>query len=426
VLGQVERILRSDTFQNAEALRRLLKYLAEKSVSGEAYQLKEYTIGLDAFGKPPTYDPRNDSIVRLQAGRLRQKLAEYYRAEGKEDRLIVELPKGHFKLSCEPRQAPADLSSESAVEGSSPAVAKRKRAFEIVCAALIFSLGWAAYSTAQLWTERRKAASALRPGWTADLEQLWRPLVSTNRPLIVAIEDPLFVELKGTDTYYRDKTLNRWEDVLRSGRVAAVRKAFKNVEIEPRYYYTDLGEVNVSFLIGRLLTLGQQNITLARSSLIYWQQMADNNVLFVGAPWFFDEQLAGMPIEPEMIQDRGGIHIRHPKAGAPADLIDQLPTGVAEDGEVYTLVTQTSGPLGTTDIESITSNRTPGRVAAVQWFTDPAFAQMLVARLRKPSGEIPRYYQLVLRVKFKDGVPTDTSYVLHHELQLKEQTARAK
>jgi hypothetical protein len=52
----------------------------------------------------------------------------------------------------------------------------------------------------------------------------------------------------------------------------------------------------------------------------------------------------------------------------------------------------------------------------VEWFTDPVYARALVARLRKPSGEIPRYYQVVLRVKFKDGVPTSTSYVLHHEL----------
>jgi len=420
VLVQVERILHSDTFQNAEALRRLLKYLADKSVSGEADQLKEYTIGIDAFGKPSSYDPRHDSIVRLQAGRLRQKLAEYYRTEGKDDPLIVELPKGHFRLSCEPRQV-SESPSEPNQEIAPPVKAKKAWAFEIVCAALIFALGWGIYATEQLWSERRKASSAYRPGWTPALEQLWKPLVATNRPLIVAIEDPLFVELKGTDTYYRDKSLNRWGDVLSSGKVAAIRKAFKNVEIEPRYYYTDLGEVNVAFLIGRLLTLGQQNITLARSSLIYWQQLADNNILFIGAPWFFDEQLAGMPIDLDMIQDRNGIHIQHPNPGEPRDLVDQLPTGIAEDGEVYALITHTSGPLGTTDIESITSDRTPGRVAAVQWFTDPQFADTLVSHLRKPSGEIPRYYQLVLKVKFKDGVPTDTAYVLHHELKLKDQ-----
>jgi hypothetical protein len=72
--AQVGRLIQSKTFETSEVHRRLLQYLAEKSISGEADRLKEYTIGLEAFGKPPTYDPKHDSIVRLQAGRLRQKL----------------------------------------------------------------------------------------------------------------------------------------------------------------------------------------------------------------------------------------------------------------------------------------------------------------------------------------------------------------
>jgi hypothetical protein len=417
---QVERILNSDTFQNAEALRRLLRYLADKSLSGEDGQLKEYTIGLDAFGKPPSYDPQHDSIVRLHAGRLRQKLAEYYRTEGKDDSFIVELPKGHFKLTCEVRGAAVEPPSEPIANPAAQTSPSARWNFltKVLCAALLISVAWGVYATGELWSERRKGSIQLRLGWTPELEKLWRPFIGTNRQLILAIEDPLFVELKGTDTYYRDKSLNRWEDVISSPKVAAIRKAFNNVEIAPRYYYTDLGEVNSVFLIGRLLSLGQPNITLARSSLVYWQQFADSNVVFVGAPWFFDDQLGGMPITQAMIQDRAGIHILKPKPGEPALLMDQLPTGTAEDGEVYTLVTHTSGPLGNTDIESFTSNRTPGRVAAVHWFTDPQFARVLISKMKNASGELPRYYQLVLKVKFKDGVPTDTAYVMHRELTL--------
>ena len=88
--AQVDRILQSDTLRNSDALKRLLLYLAEKSISGQADQLKEYTIGLDAFGKPAGYDPRHDSIVRLQVGRLRQKLTEYYLTEGKNDPVVLE------------------------------------------------------------------------------------------------------------------------------------------------------------------------------------------------------------------------------------------------------------------------------------------------------------------------------------------------
>ena len=99
----VDRILQGGTFRNAPSSRRLLKYLVDHSLAGDADQLKEYTIGVDSFHKPGDYDPRLDSTVRIQIGRLRQKLAEYYREEGKDDQLIVDLPKGRFSLICEPR-----------------------------------------------------------------------------------------------------------------------------------------------------------------------------------------------------------------------------------------------------------------------------------------------------------------------------------
>src|SRR5438105_9914268 len=99
VESQVERILNSAALRNAEVLRRLLKFLAEKSLAGEADQLKEYSVGIDALGKPESYDPRQDSVVRIQIGRLRHKLSDYYLTEGKDDPIILDLPKGHFKLT---------------------------------------------------------------------------------------------------------------------------------------------------------------------------------------------------------------------------------------------------------------------------------------------------------------------------------------
>ena len=96
IRAQVGRLIQSKTFETSEVHRRLLQYLAEKSISGEADRLKEYTIGLEAFGKPPTYDPKHDSIVRLQAGRLRQKLVAYYQAEAAGDTETHQKFLGHY------------------------------------------------------------------------------------------------------------------------------------------------------------------------------------------------------------------------------------------------------------------------------------------------------------------------------------------
>ncbi|WP_165420042.1 hypothetical protein [Edaphobacter modestus] len=63
----------------------MLTYLAEKVAGGEADQLKEYVVAIEGLGKPASYDPQQNSTVRIQVGRLRQKLAEYYRTEGLHD-----------------------------------------------------------------------------------------------------------------------------------------------------------------------------------------------------------------------------------------------------------------------------------------------------------------------------------------------------
>jgi hypothetical protein len=99
---------------------------------------------------------------------------------------------------------------------------------------------------------------------------------------------------------------------------------------------------------------------------------------------------------------------------------------VPDDGEVYALITHTSGPLGSGDIETFSANHSPGTLAAVQWFTRPNLAKAVVGRLRNPNGELPRYFQVVLRVDYKDGVPTEVSYVMHHEVRPEPRPANSK
>ena len=101
--AQIQRINASKAFKTSEVHRNLLTYLGEKSLAGEAQNLKEYTVGLDVFGKPSSYDPRQESVVRMHVGRLRQKLAEYYRTDGVEDPILVDLPKGGFAVTFEAR-----------------------------------------------------------------------------------------------------------------------------------------------------------------------------------------------------------------------------------------------------------------------------------------------------------------------------------
>jgi hypothetical protein len=73
--------------------------------------------------------------------------------------------------------------------------------------------------------------------------------------------------------------------------------------------------------------------------------------------------------------------------------------------------------VGNTDVMTFAGNSTFGRVGAIDAFTDRGFTKTLVARMRDASGHIPQYFQVLLKVKYKGGVPTETSYLLHRELR---------
>jgi hypothetical protein len=77
-------------------LQQLLQYLVSRALDGSTESLKEYTIGVEAFGRPQHFDPKTDTIVRVQIHRLRQKLREYYDADGRRDPIMVDIPKGHY------------------------------------------------------------------------------------------------------------------------------------------------------------------------------------------------------------------------------------------------------------------------------------------------------------------------------------------
>src|SRR6266849_2638807 len=111
-LKQIDKLVGSHVLHGSESLCKLLQYLAKHTLDHPGTPLKEYQIATEVFGRRPDFDPQSDSTIRVQAGRLRLKLAEYYASEGAEDPIVVELPKGTYSLSFHHRP-PADATAHS-------------------------------------------------------------------------------------------------------------------------------------------------------------------------------------------------------------------------------------------------------------------------------------------------------------------------
>ena len=369
---QIQRILQSKAFRTSEVQRNLLAYLADKSIHGTADSLKEYTIGLDVFGKPASYDPRQESAVRMHVGRLRQKLADYYRLEGTEDPVVVDLPKGGFRVTFEPR-AEAQVVEIPQIE---PPPAPRYYRREIALAlALLLTLACAVYFGTRLWHVERTAVQPQTPGWTPELQQLWAPILASNRPLMICLST--------------------------TPSAAGV---------------TTIGTANGAFYLGQFLGERKKDIQLTPSDQLSMPEIAMGNVVFVG-PSTGSRESRAVPEDRQLILGPDGIRNVSPRPGEPALLADRNPSDPQDVAESYALISHFPGLNGNGELLYFSGNKIPAVTGAVQAFTDPAFARTLVAKMKTAGGALPHYYQVVLKIRSMDEMPIDVSYVFHRDLE---------
>src|SRR5581483_7377270 len=171
VSSEVLNVLNSSGMRASEPLRKLLTYLAEHSLENGAHPARESDIALAVFGRRD-FDSKIDSVVRVQTGRLRSKLAEYYMSEGLHSDIVLEIPKGSYGLA--PRWR------TSSVSEAPPAVTTRRGIWIAAAAvALAALLGF--------------AALRLMPARATAIETFWKPFQQHPEDALVIFSNPRFV-----------------------------------------------------------------------------------------------------------------------------------------------------------------------------------------------------------------------------------------
>lgn len=96
VKAQLDKLLSSSEFSRSKRLKEFLQFLVSETLAGRSKNLKEYTVAVEVFGKDRSFDPKESNIVRVEAGRLRRVLDQYYLSTGKNDPVKIEIPKGTY------------------------------------------------------------------------------------------------------------------------------------------------------------------------------------------------------------------------------------------------------------------------------------------------------------------------------------------
>src|SRR6266853_3730169 len=123
IRAALDKILASPGFANADRLSRFIRYVVQETLDGQTDKLKESLLGIDVFGRKPTYDPRVDAVVRTEAVKLRARLRDYYESEGREDEVVIDLPKGGYIPAFRIREKlpePVATPAEEVVEKPAP------------------------------------------------------------------------------------------------------------------------------------------------------------------------------------------------------------------------------------------------------------------------------------------------------------------
>ena len=130
--AELEAVLSSEAFARSPIVAQMLKYICERHFSGQSHEIKEYNIAVDAFGRQPNFDQTRDSIVRVEAHRLRKRLQEYYQQQGAGHQIQIILPPGNYVPQFirrverdEPMtEAPAEAIAEAPVEAPAEVTAE--------------------------------------------------------------------------------------------------------------------------------------------------------------------------------------------------------------------------------------------------------------------------------------------------------------
>jgi len=184
VLQQLERLLQNPHFHKSKRFPVFLRFVVTEALAGRADNLKERTLGIEVFGKDPNYDTTEDPIVRVTAGEIRKRIAQYYQEPGHEHEIRVLLPSGSYAPHfCFAEDAKAINQKEQAapVEASLP---------NPVSAPAVHTFSWGALVvTAAVLAVAIGAGLAWRTLHPPALEQFWAPFVKSPDPILFCIAD---------------------------------------------------------------------------------------------------------------------------------------------------------------------------------------------------------------------------------------------
>jgi hypothetical protein len=397
---EVDRLINSHSLRGSESLCKLLQYLAKQALDHPGEPAKEYQIATELYGRRADFDPQSDSTIRVQAGRLRQKLTEYYLGEGAADPVIVRLPKGSYHLSFEYRAAVLQPARPqlATTEPSQP-IKATPHVWRVATIALSMTLVIALLAVGDLlWTRRIPAVAATgAPSASAAQRMFWAPFISGPEEPWAIFSNAHFVGRPETGMRYVDPNQDKKATVSD--------------------HYTGVGEVLAVHELDQLFDSLGRRLRVKRGSLFSLDDAKNTDLIFVGSP-SENLSLLDIPGTQEFVFQRvtsgprqGDLAIvtRHPRPDeAETHLASPADAPLTED---YGIVSVVAGVDPSRYVMILAGTTTFGTQGAVEFACRPDSVEHLLQKLSKTSSGEIKPFEALVRVKIARGVPLETELV---------------
>jgi hypothetical protein len=431
--AQVNRLLQSASFRDTPASRRLLEYIAEHSLEGSPETLKEFTIGVEALGRRMDFDPKADTIVRVQIRRLRQRINQYYETEGVDDPVVITIPKGSYAAEFFVRAPEILLAAETETEQgisefSTPidpfilptdqarlpvpanlhtVPEKPPRVFRSWVVFMIF-LSLVCGGLTGYWFARRVQS---RPVSTP-IEQLWSAMLKGDDSPIIGYPDGVFLVDGSSNMFqFTDGPLGTRGELVDPN---IARRFTLNPALiasaGPLYYenggYTGTGEIESVAVLSVLLNKLGFKPKVLRSHDITVDDLRNHNVILLGGSAqnkAVKDYLTQGDFEYDYTPRAWGGRIvsRHPLKGEAAVYqVERNPLTHAIDGD-YALISCLPGVDRTHRVITLGGLDTTGTLGATLYATSAEGAEKIAGSLNK-AYESP-YFQSIVHVQLIHG-----------------------
>lgn len=284
---EMERILHSETFRASPRSSQFLRFVVEQALEGHQEQLKERIIGIEVFGRKPSYLTEGDSVVRVRATEVRKRLSQYYASFPHSGGCRIEIPPGSYI----PQFLPSDGRSreEDVAIGEpnapSPFVAvppARRGSFRIGMAALLMALP--AVALAAYWLSARHRVQAVADGNEAELEQFWQPAIRDPKSVLICIGSPTTYTYSGSfqGNYVREHRIDpnlqpQWTIAPQKGTIPGA------VIIPVKGQYVGAGDADLATLLSALFGRLGKPSELRLSDYTSYSEISDEPTVLIGA-----------------------------------------------------------------------------------------------------------------------------------------------